>query len=397
MAIKRVGVLTSGGDASGMNAAVRAVVRTALDRGLEIFGIHEGFAGLIEGGDRVRPMTWNSVGGIIHRGGTILGTARSEAFRTREGRLAAARTLVAAGIDSLIVIGGDGSLTGADVFRREWPGLVEELVGERRRGAGRRRAPPPPHGGRPRRVDRQRRVRHRHDDRRRHGAPPDHRGDRRHQQHRVQPPADVRRRGDGPALRLPRADGRHRDGRRLGVHPRAPAGDRRLGGRDGGGAQGRARGRAARRHRRRGRRRHRSAGAADHQRAPAGGAGGRAGRIGAAHRARARPARRRAERVRPQPRHDHGPRGGRGAARRARPTRSRRSSACAATASCGSRWPSACRSRGRSTRCWRRGTTPARWSCAAGASPPRSARCRRCCGRFPTRRSRASGGCGSPS
>ena len=121
MAIKRVGVLTSGGDASGMNAAVRAVVRTALDRGIEIFGIHEGFTGLIEGADRVRPMTWNSVGGTIHRGGTILGTARSDAFRTREGRLAAARTLVGAGIDGLIVIGGDGSLTGAEIFRHEWP------------------------------------------------------------------------------------------------------------------------------------------------------------------------------------------------------------------------------------------------------------------------------------
>ena len=96
MAHKRVGVLTSGGDASGMNAAVRAVVRTALDRGLEVFGIHEGFSGLIEGGDRIRPMTWNSVGGIIHRGGTIIGTARSDGVPTREGRLAAARTLARA-------------------------------------------------------------------------------------------------------------------------------------------------------------------------------------------------------------------------------------------------------------------------------------------------------------
>jgi 6-phosphofructokinase 1 len=128
VAISRVGVLTSGGDASGMNPAVRAIVRTALDRGLEIYGIHEGFCGLIEGGDRIRPMTWNSVGGIIHRGGTIIGTTRSEAFMTREGQLAAARTLLAAGIDSLIVIGGDGSLMGADVFRREWPSLLDELV-----------------------------------------------------------------------------------------------------------------------------------------------------------------------------------------------------------------------------------------------------------------------------
>lgn len=128
MGIKRVGVLTSGGDASGMNAALRAVVRTGLDRGLEIFGIYEGYSGLIEGGHRIRPMGWNSVGGIIHRGGTIIGTARSDAFRTREGRLAAARNLVEAGIDSLVVIGGDGSLHGADVFRQEWPGLLDELL-----------------------------------------------------------------------------------------------------------------------------------------------------------------------------------------------------------------------------------------------------------------------------
>ncbi len=128
MANKRIGVLTSGGDASGMNAAIRAVVRTALDHGFEVFGIHEGFNGLVDGRDRVRQMSWNSVGGIIHRGGTIIGTARSDKFRAREGRLAAARTLLEAGIDSLVVIGGDGSLTGADVFRREWPALLDELV-----------------------------------------------------------------------------------------------------------------------------------------------------------------------------------------------------------------------------------------------------------------------------
>jgi len=128
LAIKRVGVLTSGGDASGMNAAVRAVVRTALDRGLEIYGIHEGYYGLIEGGDRIRPMNWNSVGGTIHRGGTIIGTARSPEFATRAGRLQAARNLLDLGIDALIVIGGDGSLTGADVFRRDWPSLLDDLV-----------------------------------------------------------------------------------------------------------------------------------------------------------------------------------------------------------------------------------------------------------------------------
>jgi 6-phosphofructokinase 1 len=128
VAIKRVGLLTSGGDASGMNAAVRAVVRTALDRGLEVFGIYEGYSGLIEGGDRIRPMTWNSVGGTIHRGGTIIGTARSDAFRTREGRMVAAVNLLKHGIDNLVVIGGDGSLSGAEVFRSEWGSLLDELV-----------------------------------------------------------------------------------------------------------------------------------------------------------------------------------------------------------------------------------------------------------------------------
>jgi len=127
---KRIGVLTSGGDASGMNAAVRAIVRTGLDRGLDVWGIYEGYRGLIEGGDKIRPLAWNSVGGIIHRGGTIIGSARSDAFRTREGRLKAARNLLAAGIDSLIVIGGDGSLTGAELFRREWPELLAELAAE---------------------------------------------------------------------------------------------------------------------------------------------------------------------------------------------------------------------------------------------------------------------------
>ncbi len=128
MSIRRVGILTSGGDASGMNAAVRAAVRTALDRGLEVFAIHEGYRGLIEGGDRIKPVTWNSVGGIIHRGGTIIGTARSERFQTRDGRLRAARTLLTHGIDNLVIIGGDGSLAGADLFRREWSSLVAELV-----------------------------------------------------------------------------------------------------------------------------------------------------------------------------------------------------------------------------------------------------------------------------
>jgi 6-phosphofructokinase 1 len=128
MAVTRIGVLTSGGDASGMNAAVRAIVRTGLDNGLEVYGIYEGYRGLIEGGDKIRPLRWSDVGGILQRGGTVIGTARSEEFRTREGRLKAARHMLHHGIDSLVVVGGDGSLTGADLFRREWPGLLDDLV-----------------------------------------------------------------------------------------------------------------------------------------------------------------------------------------------------------------------------------------------------------------------------
>ncbi len=128
MSTKRIAVLTSGGDAQGMNAAVRAVVRTALDKGAEVYAVFEGYQGLVEGGERIRKMDWDSVGGILQQGGTIIGTARSEEFRTHEGRRKAALNLMLQGIDGLIVIGGDGSLTGADLFRREWPSLLEELT-----------------------------------------------------------------------------------------------------------------------------------------------------------------------------------------------------------------------------------------------------------------------------
>ncbi len=124
----RIGVLTSGGDAQGMNAAVRAVVRTGLRRGAEVYAIFEGYKGMVAGGEQIRPMDWDSVGGILQQGGTVIGTARSEEFRTREGRLRAARNLVERGIDRLVVIGGDGSLTGASLFRTEWPELLSELV-----------------------------------------------------------------------------------------------------------------------------------------------------------------------------------------------------------------------------------------------------------------------------
>ncbi len=121
-------VLTSGGDAAGMNAAVRAVVRAGLDAGLDVFAVYEGFQGLVAGGDSIRRVSSSDVGGILHQGGTVLGTARCAEFRTREGRRRAARNLIEQGIDALIVIGGDGSLTGANLFREEWPELLAELI-----------------------------------------------------------------------------------------------------------------------------------------------------------------------------------------------------------------------------------------------------------------------------
>jgi len=126
--MKRLGVLTSGGDAPGMNAAVRAVVRTALERGVEIYAIYEGYRGMIDGGERIRPMDWESVGGILHKGGTIIGTARCPEFRAADGRLQAARNLVAFDIDGIVVIGGDGSLEGANLLHEEWPTLVQTLL-----------------------------------------------------------------------------------------------------------------------------------------------------------------------------------------------------------------------------------------------------------------------------
>jgi 6-phosphofructokinase 1 len=118
-----------------MNAAVRAVVRTALSRGVRVFAIREGYEGAVAGGDRITPMTWSSVGGILHMGGTSIGTARSERFRARDGRKQAAENFLKAGIDSLVVIGGDGSLSGADTLRREWRDLVAELGAEGRNDA----------------------------------------------------------------------------------------------------------------------------------------------------------------------------------------------------------------------------------------------------------------------
>jgi 6-phosphofructokinase 1 len=123
-----IAVLTSGGDAQGMNAAVRAVVRASLHRGVGVYAIYEGFQGMVDGGDRIKALDSSDVGSILHRGGTIIGTARCAAFRERPGMLAAAKNLLDRGIDRLVVVGGDGSLTGTSEFRKVWPSLLAELV-----------------------------------------------------------------------------------------------------------------------------------------------------------------------------------------------------------------------------------------------------------------------------
>jgi 6-phosphofructokinase 1 len=123
-----IAVLTSGGDAGGMNAAVRAVVRTALFHGIEAYVIHEGYQGLVDGGEAIRRVLSADVGGIVHRGGTVFGTARCSEFRTQQGRRKAVRNLLERRIDGLVVIGGDGSLTGANLLREEWADVVTGLV-----------------------------------------------------------------------------------------------------------------------------------------------------------------------------------------------------------------------------------------------------------------------------
>lgn len=116
--IKKIGVLTSGGDAPGMNAAIRAVVRTGMYNGCQVFGIYGGYQGLIDG--EIRSMESSDVSNILQRGGTILKTARSQEFRTPGGRMKAVGQLEARGIDALVVIGGDGSFTGAGLLVKEY-------------------------------------------------------------------------------------------------------------------------------------------------------------------------------------------------------------------------------------------------------------------------------------
>ena len=131
--IKKIGVFTSGGDAPGMNAAIRAVVRTTAFHNIECLGIYRGYEGMIEGDFKI--LTARSVNNIINKGGTILKSARSVAFRTPEGRKEAYQQLVKAEIDALVIIGGDGSFHGGMIFQNEFgipvigiPGTIDNDI-----------------------------------------------------------------------------------------------------------------------------------------------------------------------------------------------------------------------------------------------------------------------------
>ncbi|MFT7330771.1 MAG: 6-phosphofructokinase 1 [Roseivirga sp.] len=131
--IKKVGVFTSGGDSPGMNAAIRSVVRTCAFYNIKCVGIYRGYQGMIEGD--FKEMNARSVNNIINKGGTILKTARSDEFRTKEGRKKAYNNLIDADIDAFVVIGGDGSFTGAMIFNQEFnfpvmgiPGTIDNDI-----------------------------------------------------------------------------------------------------------------------------------------------------------------------------------------------------------------------------------------------------------------------------
>lgn len=131
--MKKIAVFTSGGDSPGMNACIRAVVRTGIFRGLEVYGINRGYEGMIEGD--INRMHSHSVSNIIQRGGTMLKSARSMEFKTPEGRKAAYDKLVSLGIEGLVAIGGDGTFTGAKVFFEEFgiptvgcPGTIDNDI-----------------------------------------------------------------------------------------------------------------------------------------------------------------------------------------------------------------------------------------------------------------------------
>ncbi len=131
--LKKIGVLTSGGDAPGMNAAIRAVTRAAIAKDLKVVGIQSGYQGMIQG--KFRDLSWRDVSGILHTGGTMLKTARSKEFMTKTGRKKAWQNLVKEGVDAVVVIGGDGSFTGALVFSEEYdipfvgiPGTIDNDI-----------------------------------------------------------------------------------------------------------------------------------------------------------------------------------------------------------------------------------------------------------------------------
>lgn len=131
--VTKIGVLTSGGDSPGMNAAVRAVVRTGIYHGLEVFGIMRGYSGMVD--NDIIKMESRSVANIIQRGGTILKTSRSKEFLTPEGRKKAYNNLKTHGIDGLVIIGGDGSFRGAQIFSNEYdipciglPGTIDKDI-----------------------------------------------------------------------------------------------------------------------------------------------------------------------------------------------------------------------------------------------------------------------------
>lgn len=131
--VSKIAVLCSGGDSPGMNAGIRAVVRTAIYHKLQVFGVMRGYSGLIE--DDIFPMDSRSVANIIQRGGTILKTARSNEFMTHEGRKIAFENLKKRGIDGLVILGGDGSFKGAEIFNREFdipciglPGTIDKDI-----------------------------------------------------------------------------------------------------------------------------------------------------------------------------------------------------------------------------------------------------------------------------
>uniref|UniRef100_T1GKC9 6-phosphofructokinase n=1 Tax=Megaselia scalaris TaxID=36166 RepID=T1GKC9_MEGSC len=129
---KGLAVFTSGGDSQGMNATLRAVVRMGLFIGCKVFLIKEGYEGMVAGGDYIVEAHWKSVSNILGEGGTAIGSARCMEFHQREGRLQAAYNLIIKEINNIVVIGGDGSLTGANLFRVEWASLLNELLENRK-------------------------------------------------------------------------------------------------------------------------------------------------------------------------------------------------------------------------------------------------------------------------